>query len=77
MGYDTEREQFLVQWSGTGKQKHVSRLNLRFDDENQHQFAMRLQAAHSARLVSEARVVRNKKQYFLIHRVSPEAFEWT
>lgn len=55
--YDEEREQFLIRWSSSNRKKYVSRLNLRFNDEDKHSFALRLQAAHLQRLATEARVV--------------------
>jgi hypothetical protein len=59
LSYENAREQFLIQWDLNNKQKYVSRLNLRFNDENTHSFALRLQAAHLQRLACEARVARS------------------
>jgi hypothetical protein len=78
LGYDEKREQFLIEWDGNKTRKHVSRLNLRFDDENKQQFALRLQAAHELRLACEARVSRNMRidllDYSDVHEPPPSHY---
>jgi hypothetical protein len=48
---------FEIEWTSNGKKKLVSRLNLRFEDEDPKNFAMRLQTAHELRLVFEETLV--------------------
>ena len=47
-GYSEENEKFLISWPG-GNTKHVSRINLRFDDEDQQNFERRIVGAKKNR----------------------------
>lgn len=55
--FDDEKGLFLIEWEDNGKQKYVSRLNLRFADEDKEEFAFRLQVAHQNRLAYETLMV--------------------
>ncbi|EGR27718.1 hypothetical protein IMG5_190740 [Ichthyophthirius multifiliis] len=50
--FDNEKDQFLIQWESS-KQKYVSRVNLRFKNENEQDFQRKLQAAEYYRDMSE------------------------
>ncbi|PRP89251.1 dynein heavy chain 1, axonemal [Planoprotostelium fungivorum] len=75
--FDPEREQFLVIWSDSGKEKFVSRLNLRL--ENDDRFFQRLQSAYQNRMVYEKRLARQMKIDSLdissMNEPSPEQLE--
>lgn len=62
--YDEGREQFFIEWKSNKRKKWVSRLNLRFNDEDKTLFALRLQAAHQQRLACEARAVSQINKQF-------------
>ena len=57
LSYDNEQQKYLIEWDEALKQKYVSRLNLRFEEENERLFDTRLQVALQNRLFSEVQLV--------------------
>ena len=46
-------ERYIIFWCDTGRQKYVSRINLRFKDENETKFKEKLETAQYYRQISE------------------------
>eukprot|EP01105_Mastigella_eilhardi_P025496 TRINITY_DN6953_c0_g1_i1.p1 TRINITY_DN6953_c0_g1~~TRINITY_DN6953_c0_g1_i1.p1 ORF type:complete len:4254 (+),score=1253.29 TRINITY_DN6953_c0_g1_i1:29-12763(+) len=61
LSYDQQKEMYLVEWDENKRQKLVSRLNLRFDEENVETFNMRLDNAIRCRTYYEARMGRQAR----------------
>ena len=46
-------ERFIISWNDSGRQKYVSRINLRFKDEDKSKFEEKLETAQYYRQISE------------------------
>lgn len=53
VGYNYEQDKYEVEWEKNGKRKLVTRINLRFEEENEEDFARSLKIAEHYRHLSE------------------------
>ncbi|TMW61529.1 hypothetical protein Poli38472_012720 [Pythium oligandrum] len=54
--YDPEKQKYMIQFQGSDRQKHVRRINLRFDSESQEFFQQRVDAAVQRREAAKAQL---------------------
>ncbi|PRP87942.1 putative dynein heavy chain [Planoprotostelium fungivorum] len=58
IAFDEKQQKFLIEWDSNKKKKYVSRLNIRFQEEDITLFQNRIQTATNNRLYSEAQLRR-------------------
>eukprot|EP00002_Diphylleia_rotans_P012132 TRINITY_DN2375_c0_g1_i1.p1 TRINITY_DN2375_c0_g1~~TRINITY_DN2375_c0_g1_i1.p1 ORF type:complete len:4335 (+),score=913.34 TRINITY_DN2375_c0_g1_i1:198-13202(+) len=56
IGYDRAERRFVIEWQHSKKKKHVSRLNLIFNNEDRSKFSQRLESALFNRQIAESQL---------------------